>query len=732
MEKLSCRACGLLYCYNEELILRDNLTYYLNEGIDLVIFDNGSTDSSLFIINEFLQAQEKFPGKIIDVIKIETRGFEWIKILRSSCEYMHRHLFHYDWLLIIDSDSLYYSPVKNMPLLEFMAVAQKYGYNVIDGRLFEFYPTEKDDANIVSAAERLCYGKDKTEELLFVHLKYHRLFHYHPKVEFYTNFGHIVNRQRRRVLNKVRFIYKHYPWVSFEHGVKKIFQDRKPRYVERATKPILHPQWMGMLPIEKDFIKRSEDLSLYTESRMLISRRRFFWLMECGLCADILGPIFIWLHFFKPIQILKRLPSSARRAYAIIKQVINAFPYTGIVRNAAKLKREIKKDVQSLKKENRAKVGPLTDGFLETAKIKLMSYGSTVLQYPVAFGFPAGYHFLMTNFCNAGCIFCNQPDMPEARKEITLLMFKTMASHIPPGSAKVFYFTGGGEPLLCRDLIPIIRYTNKTFPAVDVHIRTNGLLIANYAQELSELNISELEISIHGTEEVNNRIIQRDLTKQIFDGITVLNRHLRAKTKRIDTVFCCALSRTNIETLPDLIRKAAGLGVRRIETTFVRFYPGFETRPDKDGLQKNDSLYFHKELYNDIIKMSKKLARKLGVYFEHEPLFFKQQGEKPCIQPWRIVLVDWEGDIYPCTGGEVWFEKEVKSKKYFFGNLLNEQIYQLWTNESYVRLRRTVNQLRKENFIPECTNCHNTICFKGSDSWQGHILTKGNPAPTIP
>ena len=52
-ERTKPSACGFLYCYNEEKVLRDVITYYLSEGVDLVVFDNCSFDSSPEIVKEF-------------------------------------------------------------------------------------------------------------------------------------------------------------------------------------------------------------------------------------------------------------------------------------------------------------------------------------------------------------------------------------------------------------------------------------------------------------------------------------------------------------------------------------------------------------------------------------------------------------------------------------------------------------------------------------------------------
>ena len=100
MEKYNAKSCGLVFCYNEEHIIGCCLRYYLNQGFDLVIFDNGSTDASMDIVD--IVQKEKYTGKILDVVRVETKGYEWRKILKHACQYRHKSLNKYDWILLID------------------------------------------------------------------------------------------------------------------------------------------------------------------------------------------------------------------------------------------------------------------------------------------------------------------------------------------------------------------------------------------------------------------------------------------------------------------------------------------------------------------------------------------------------------------------------------------------------------------------------------------------------
>jgi MoaA/NifB/PqqE/SkfB family radical SAM enzyme len=346
-------------------------------------------------------------------------------------------------------------------------------------------------------------------------------------------------------------------------------------------------------------------------------------------------------------------------------------------------------------------------------------YGGLFAHYP-----PKTYHFLMTNYCNAHCIFCNQRFDDQIKKEITLDNFKIIVSHIPVAFAKCFHFSGGGEPLLSKDLFPIIKFVNESYPWIKVIIRTNGLLIDKYAQELAQSNISRLEISMHGLPQVNDYILQVNNSQAILDGIAMLNKALEEHNSKIDIEFNPVVSRLNLGEIPQLIEKAKQLKVGGVRVCFCKFFPYKKHQP-KGGLKDEDSLFFHKWWYNNLIFKSKKLAKRLGVNFSFDPVFFKdllRLKKNTCCQPWQLMLIDWDADIYPCCGGEEWFKAKVKSGRYYFGNLFKENVEQCWNNPGYLMLRKSCGTSGKGALVAECKHCHLTMSLKGPHFKHAHII----------
>jgi radical SAM protein with 4Fe4S-binding SPASM domain len=342
-----------------------------------------------------------------------------------------------------------------------------------------------------------------------------------------------------------------------------------------------------------------------------------------------------------------------------------------------------------------------------------------VQQRASVYGLPQSYHFLLTNYCNARCKFCNQDFYPETKKEISLESFKAMLSHIPIYTESSFYFSGGGEPMLCGDFFPIIQHATNTAPKSKVYIRTNGTLIKKHMDELIASNIFQLEISVHGASaQRNNDILQIDGSNDIFRDLSELNDRLNKYNIKMRKIFCPVVSPNNLDEIPGLVKKAAALDVDEIRVSFARYFPHHndKTLGWKDPYSKKSFLRNKKE-YNKIIFESKRLAKKLKINLIHEPLFFKKFRKRECFQPWQLIVIDWDGDVYPCCGGEVWFRDKVKSGNYQFGNLLKKHLSQCWNNTSYTMIRRTCSRFFNERHISECRDCHNSICFQGADDY---------------
>lgn len=329
--------------------------------------------------------------------------------------------------------------------------------------------------------------------------------------------------------------------------------------------------------------------------------------------------------------------------------------------------------------------------------------------------FPTNAHFLMNDKCNAKCVFCGGDYFrSKSNKHISLDQFKTMARNLRLEHFRSVCLAGAGDPLLSPELLPIIRYIETQYPNLHISITTNGIaLSSNLSREFANSRISSINISINAaTRETYCRLMQVDRFDRVVANARdfIEQRRLHGNGKFPILQLSCALSRINIEELPQLVQLAKSLGIGHINTMYCRFYPevirDLNIESPELRLANEDSLFFHQELSDRMVSEAIKLATRYGIQVGHEPLFSGEMKQRPCHWPTNELMVGFDGEIYPCGGGEVHFKRKVDNGVYHFGNALTETIEQFWNNPDYRSLRHSCLH-GEDGEIPECLECAN-------------------------
>jgi len=123
----------------------------------------------------------------------------------------------------------------------------------------------------------------------------------------------------------------------------------------------------------------------------------------------------------------------------------------------------------------------------------------------------------LTPKCNLSCIYCHKegeesPKDPLSVEEIAEIL--RVAAKFEIRSVK---FTGG-EPLLRRDLLEIIRSVPDT---MESSLTTNGTLLADLAFRLKEAGLRRVNVSLDSLDsETYKKITGIDRLSEVLDGIT--------------------------------------------------------------------------------------------------------------------------------------------------------------------------------------------------------------------
>lgn len=229
------RVVALLAVFNEEDILPLAIADLIAQGVEVYLIDNWSTDRSLELSLKYeghgLIGWEKYPPE-------KTQDtYPWEELLKRKAEVAHQ--IQADWYLHCDADEFRESPWRDMKLREALSFVDSLGYNAINFDLIDFCldsMEKRTDTDIRSVMTRYKPGQH------FNHLQVKGWKRQAKTVDLHSKGGHHVLFEKQRIF-PLPFLLRHYPLRSIQQAQKKIFSDRKGRFLEKETKRGWHTQY---------------------------------------------------------------------------------------------------------------------------------------------------------------------------------------------------------------------------------------------------------------------------------------------------------------------------------------------------------------------------------------------------------------------------------------------------------------------------------------------------------
>src|SRR5690348_7528146 len=127
---------AILASYNEQKFIRACLEHYLEQGIEVYLLDNDSTDDTLAIAREYLGRN------LIGIERIPRQGmYQWRKILMRKEQLADE--IEADWLMHADPDEIRVAPDSTQTLAEAIADVDKQGYNAVNFMEYTFLPVRE-------------------------------------------------------------------------------------------------------------------------------------------------------------------------------------------------------------------------------------------------------------------------------------------------------------------------------------------------------------------------------------------------------------------------------------------------------------------------------------------------------------------------------------------------------------------------------------------------------------
>src|SRR2546430_14458675 len=174
----------------------------------------------------------------------------------------------------------------------------------------------------------------------------------------------------------------------------------------------------------------------------------------------------------------------------------------------------------------------------------------------------------VTDRCNLRCTYC-MPEEVTFMDRSALLTFEEIAAFVrvaaPLGIDKVRLT--GGEPLMRRNLAELVRMICPIEGIRDVGLTTNGLLLADHAQELYDAGLRRINISLDTlSPERFRQLTRRDGLEKVIEGI------LAAKRAGFRPIKINAVSIRGV-TEPEVVPLGKFAREHGLEMRFIEYMP---------------------------------------------------------------------------------------------------------------------------------------------------------------
>jgi pyrroloquinoline quinone biosynthesis protein E len=251
---------------------------------------------------------------------------------------------------------------------------------------------------------------------------------------------------------------------------------------------------------------------------------------------------------------------------------------------------------------------------------------------------PFGVLAELTYACPLHCAYCSNPlDLARHRDELTTAQWRRVLTEARELGALQAHFSGG-EPLLRRDLVEIVRAAHEL--GMYTNLITSGLgLSRRRGGDLRAAGLDHVQISfqdgkaaasdrIAGLRSFDRKIAAAGLVKELGWPLTVN----------------VVLHRQNIGNIAGILGLAEGLGADRLELANTQYY-GWAWRNREALLPSREQLATAEAAVRDArerLKGRMELIYVLPDYYGDQP--------KPCMGGWgrRLLAVTPNGDVLPC------------------------------------------------------------------------------------
>jgi radical SAM protein with 4Fe4S-binding SPASM domain len=203
-------------------------------------------------------------------------------------------------------------------------------------------------------------------------------------------------------------------------------------------------------------------------------------------------------------------------------------------------------------------------------------------------GLPAIVSFHTTDICNLRCVMCAR-SVVDGSLRLDRGALRRVCDDLFPTAFKAMALANLGEPMLAdMDLV----VENALRHEVKVDLVTNGTLLTGERYREMRVALNRVNISIDShVPEIYERIRVGARFERLISNLRAVSEERKRAPDGVILSMSAIVMRSNIDTLPDFVAFAAGLGADQVEIQLLRHFgfpvPDEEVMPFEARLQSD-------------------------------------------------------------------------------------------------------------------------------------------------
>lgn len=189
---------AFIVVYNEEDVIEKCIENAIEQGLDVIVIDNGCTDGTIAI------------AKALDIPVLKYKTAKYNVFECNEWAISQAKKIGCDWYVAKDADEIFETHDRRK-IVEAVNEADNLGYNCMRFDMYEFWPTVDDDLSITDFTERIQYYS-------YFSSRYLKMIKNSP--EILTDSHHAPKGVIKE--SPIGLILRHYKFIGLEQGRRKV------------------------------------------------------------------------------------------------------------------------------------------------------------------------------------------------------------------------------------------------------------------------------------------------------------------------------------------------------------------------------------------------------------------------------------------------------------------------------------------------------------------------------